>query len=836
MRRGHRAVRSGRIRFPLCMAGAQSAFWAASAFPALAAEHGPAVFSRVLPVPIVWAAVVSVVLVSLGVGLVLLRWRAKSRGIRLVRRLKQLQGKLEEAESLLVAEPLLLYVWRGKGDAPYRLLGDLRGIAGLPDTTAQRLDFAGWLDNRSFALLDRAIARLRADGCSFNVILETKAGGFLEADGRAAGGMATLRLRTVEGDRLAYVQMTAGQRGLAEENARLQALLDALPLPLWRRGRDGALAWVNRAYAHAVNAKTPDVAVRAGIELAPGAARREQAPDGGATRYQTHCVIAGERRATEITETEMETGRAGMAIDISALEQARMDLDLHISAHDAMLRRLTTAVAVHDGKTRLKFFNRAYAELWNLDPAWLETGPTEGEILDRLRDARLLPEQADYRKWRSARLDAYTNGHTETEPWYLPDGRTVRVMSEHHPSGGLTHLFEDITEALDLESRYKVLDTVQKETIDRLHEAVALFGSDGRLRLYNPAYVKMWRLDGRDLNANPHINEVVGWCRPLYDEEAAWDDLKWAVTALDRERRNLDATLNRTDGSVLRFSAVPLPDGATLLTYVDVTDSTQVERALRERNDALEEAHRRKTEFVSHMNYQLRIPLTSIIGFAEYLDGGFAGDLAETQHRYVGDILKSSRALLSIINSILDLATIDADAMALKKQPVDLKAAMKDALAALAPEMKKKSMRAQIAAPRDLDPLVADEARVKQILHNLLSNAISFSDPGGEIKLTCRRVEGRVVLAVSDRGRGIAPDDQDRVFERFETRTRGSEPRGVGLGLAIVKSLMALHGGVVELHSTPGEGTTVECHFPAQRSEHSPPGARDRTKSDDKAA
>ena len=385
---------------------------------------------------------------------------------------------------------------------------------------------------------------------------------------------------------------------------------------------------------------------------------------------------------------------------------------------------------------------------------------------------------------------------------------------QQHPSGGLTYLYEDVTERYELESSYKLLIRVQKETLDRLHEAVALFGSDGRLKLYNPAYARIWQLDPEVLDKEPHISDIVELCRPLYEDGAAWDALKWAVTALECERHGLDATLNRTDETVLRFSAVPLPDGATLLAYVDVTDTTKVERALRVRNEALKDAERRKADFVADMSHNLRIPLTNISGFAEILEKGLAGPLSDRQRGYVVDILRSSSDLEAIVNNILDLATIDADIMELKREPVDLKAVMTSAVRMLKPKLSKKSMRMQMAVPRNIKPLLADGAKIRQILYNLLSNAITFSPNGSQIKIGCRRQDDQVCLWVSDHGRGISPDEQAAVFERFSSRTRGNEPRRVGLGLAVVKSFMELHGGTVRLQSKEGEGTMIECLFP----------------------
>jgi len=214
------------------------------------------------------------------------------------------------------------------------------------------------------------------------------------------------------------------------------------------------------------------------------------------------------------------------------------------------------------------------------------------------------------------------------------------------------------------------------------------------------------------------------------------------------------------------------------------------------------------------VSYEIRTPLTSILGFAESLRLGIAGPLAEKQLDYVLNIQRSSEDLKAIIDAIIDLSAIDAGAMELNLESVAPSAVLTSVANRLAPVIEKAGLGVKIDVAPDCPPITADRKRVEQILTNLLSNAVGFSKAGGEIKLGARRTGSDIQIWVSDSGRGIDPDFQKRAFDRFQSRPVPGGHSGPGLGLAIVKSFVELHGGQVSLLSKIGQGTTVICSFP----------------------
>jgi signal transduction histidine kinase len=462
---------------------------------------------------------------------------------------------------------------------------------------------------------------------------------------------------------------------------------------------------------------------------------------------------------------------------------------------------------------RLTFYNSAYRALWDLDAVFLDQNPTDSAVIEMLRAARKLPEQQDFRQWKTQLHEAYRAVEPTEHVWHLPGGRTLRVVTTPNPDGGLTYLFHDVTERLDLERRFQELIRVQGETLDNLAEGVAVFGSDGRLRLHNAAFVSMWKLDAADLADRPHIERITALCAPLHGGAVAWQALRHVVTAMD----NREATKGRIelrDGSAVDSTTVPLPDGATLVTFHDVTASVNVERALRERNEALEDADKIKIDFVHHVSYELRSPLTNIIGFVHLLGDPATGPLERKQREYLDYITVSTNALLALINNILDLATIDAGRMQLNLGPVDIRETMTAAAEGVQDRLVGSGLGLDIVATESIGSFIADKLRVRQILFNLLANAASFSPGGGRIVLRAERRPDAIVFSVTDQGPGIPPEVLGKVFDWFETYPLGSTHRGPGIGLSLVRSFVELHGGTVTIASEVGRGTTVTCAFP----------------------
>ena len=607
--------------------------------------------------------------------------------------------------------------------------------------------------------------------------------------------------------------------------AELAELLDRLPLPVWRRAHDLSLEYANRAYRDA--AETGGAPRSALPELFAGAfghggrALAARALEkNAAVRETRHVVIDGRRRLIEVHEAPAGNGGiAGFAVDRTESETLQAELARHVAGHEDVLHNLDTAIAIYGSDQRLQFFNTAFARLWKLEEKSLRTRPAFGEVLEAMREQRLLPEIVDFPAFKRDQTKLFTSVIESTvELVHLPQGSTLKATVAPHPFGGLLMTWEDVTDALALERSYTTLAQVQRATLDNLHEGVAVIGDNGRLQLSNPEFGRLWNLTDAERATEPHVSHIVERMRPFLDASGDWAAHKEEIIAELTEREPRHGRIDRTDGSVLKYATVPLPDGAVLLSYLDVTDSIRAERALMERNAALEAADRLKSEFIANVSYELRTPLNTIIGFAEMLNGQYFGALNQRQIEYGAGILESGHALLGLINNILDLATIEAGYMTLELEPVDLHELLAAVLLLIRERARNKKIAVEFDCPRDIGAIVVDERRLKQALFNVLSNAVKFTGENGSITVSVRRKEDRVIVTVTDTGIGIPEGDRNRIFRRFE---RGSSPEarrsGAGLGLSLVKSFVELHGGTVELDSEPGIGTKVTLTLPARR-------------------
>ena len=755
----------------------------------------------------------------------------------------QLEEQLARADSVFGAHPGVILVWEGdalehEGDdivAP-QLYGSLAALAGLLKYTDEAIsndpavriieglaDLEARDSIKQDTTLRQRLKELRQDGTAFSLKIIGPGETHLDADGRTAGARAVVWItdattRGIE-ESAARGRLEEARQVIASDPTAFLEMLRKSPFPAWRVSGMGKLQWANKAYLEAVEAPTLDIALDRQLTLDEKAAEQMRLTiNQGRDIDQTRSIaINKERRAMRVLSFPLSGGAGAMAFDVTEQEAATEELDRHVRAHDETLNHVADAVAIFGADRRLVFHNRAFAEMWALDEGFMLEKPAHGQLLDRLRERDKLPSRTDYAAWRAEELAHYLDiSGVAADTWTLKDGRTISITRQRHPLGGLLLLFKDITDELGLQTRYNALINTQGATLDNLHEACAVFGGDGRLKLSNKAFQNLWQLEDDMLRDGVDYDAIVEQCTDLFHERAVWASIKGHVTDISpAARKETTGEMRRTDDTTLTYLTHPLPDGNTLIAFADVTATRQVESALRAEADAFAAADRLKTEFVQNVSYQLRSPLTTILGYAEFLESQHNDELSSRQLEYVRSILSASDHLSKLIENILDLAMIEAGRVDLDRSDFELQGVIEDSVEMVVSKAEDTQITVRADLADNLGIINADERRIRQVLFNLISNAMRFTDEGGEIIVSADRAGEMARIIVRDNGRGVEAEQQVASFDSFTS----SDQRGAGLGLALVKHFVELHGGSVKMKSELGEGTSVVCNLPVKQTQ-----------------
>jgi PAS domain-containing protein len=435
-------------------------------------------------------------------------------------------ARLEQTLALLEGQNFVHIIYAGQQYAT-QILGNVEKI--IPHVRkSDVLRFEQWLSVQDLNVLMAQLARLKASGIAFQLDLTTQRDFKITAHGFTVAGNAVLRFQALE---VAQENAVEQAGSLYQEHekalAQLEHFLDHLPHPFWLRDEVGRLRYVNRAFSRAVEQPDNAKAILNNVDFFDQAARQEIMQKRGVRQAFLGAVKAsagGARRTYDVLDTPFEWGSAGFAIDITATDMLHKQRKAEIMGQRQFFDQLTSGIAIFGEDERLIFFNEAYCKMWGLSAQYLDERPSESEILDKLKLASKLPETPNYRTWKQKHLETYQARGLEPreEVWYLPSQATLRVVQNPNPEGGITYLFEDLTEKMDLQSRFHTLNRLQLETLDTLNEAVCVFATNGTLTLSNAAFAQLWHLESDYLRSNPHIDKIIAHLSEFVQHYAIW--------------------------------------------------------------------------------------------------------------------------------------------------------------------------------------------------------------------------------------------------------------------------------------------------------------------------
>ena len=415
--------------------------------------------------------------------------------------------------------------------------------------------------------------------------------------------------------------------------------------------KNGKIVEFNKNYENLHNGKTISEIIRQNIHIFPIEDLKNI--DDGKTKIKK---ILNGKQYTFILKSENKDD----SIIITAEDKTKEDtqnqlLDKQNETNLQLMNRLNSPVAIFGQDQSLVFFNSAFESFSMLTYEYLNNKPTESEILDSMRQKEILPYQANFQEWKKKQLNIYETINDREQWWYLQDGRTLRLLSQPNPMGGVTHIFENHTERLALENEAKLLSEIQKQTIDSLSEGIVLFGIDGKIKLHNPKFTELWQIE--DSLVGMHVRSFM----KIIEKSEILDEIYTNIVSSGVDRREHSNILNCENNKIIYYQSSILPDRSILYTFTDITDSKKIEEALIEKNSALAQADNIKTSFMNNISHELRAPLQNIIGFSELIEETHNNSVIDQQiSDYIKDIKKSGNELHHQINQILEITALES--------------------------------------------------------------------------------------------------------------------------------------------------------------------------------
>lgn len=644
---------------------------------------------------------------------------------------------------------------------------------------APNLDRLAAFFGETGAFVRRAALELSDTGREFQRRLESSDGRCFLVRGRTRGSEAELVLIEISQLQIALDRSRDSLEEIKAERDALRAILDNTPLPAWRRDASLDVVWRNRA---AIEMEDFKGLIGADGDSNAAETAREAQHRGKSTTQSDPSSDTGDAKLT-VVEVATAEGTAGFAMQADMPTKGDADPESSLLAAMSAFENLRAGIVLFDSADRLTWSNEALASLWGLSRDWLGRRPRLRDFINHLRDMRHLPEKKDFPRWRSALLAQCRSVEDPyVDAWHLLDGRTVRVYAR--PAGdSVMFLFEDMTELTALERRYRFEIDLRRTTLDRLDEAIAVFGPDGMTQLLNPRFFELWTFNP-GLFENPlHIRDVANMFADRTGSPDIWRRVVDFATS-SHVRGAWAAQLALTNGKRLKARFSPLPDGSTLIAVADITDSELMAEALSERNEALESAEEMREAFLNQISHQIRTPLNSAIGFAEMLNSGIGGPLTAQQQDYADAIIASSRELVEAVDGIVDLASVGLGAEEMTIDEVDLTALIETAARVARPRAAAKRCAIFPACDPALSATPGDGARLRQLIFNILQDAISQSAPESAIDLSAVATpDGALIRVRHETG---VTDDRDEIAQA-----------GVGLALSVARRLAAMHGGAI---------------------------------------
>ncbi len=384
-------------------------------------------------------------------------------------------------------------------------------------------------------------------------------------------------------------------------------------------------------------------------------------------------------------------------------------------------------------------------------------------------------------------------------------------------------LYEGLKRRTDIEleaRRRQVAESyaVLRATLESASEGIVVVDPDRNVVAVNARFAEMMRVPPEAIASQDYRLIVMESMKQFADPDVMLASIERLYASFD----TLHDEFALSDGRIIDRYSAPVRGGdgtpvGRVTFFRDVTAERTANDEMRSAWAAAEAASKAKSMFVANMSHELRTPLNAVIGLADLLLLDSGDPITRRQREYLEAVTQSGRHLLALVNDVLDLAKIEADKQELELENVGVRDAIEEVLTALVPLAHHRGVSVFIHISRGVGDVRADRLRLRQVLYNLMTNALKFTDRGGSVTISAKSDGERVVIAVADTGIGIAEADVPRLFRAFEqlAHPSGDRPTGTGLGLALTQRLVGMHGGTIDVASQIGVGTTFTVRMPA---------------------
>lgn len=436
--------------------------------------------------------------------------------------------------------------------------------------------------------IQKYVSLLREDGVSFddefilknnNKFLRLSGSRINGTDGNIYCDMIWFRDISYETNKI--VKLEEEKAKTSAKLLQLEDMFDNIPFPLWMRDEKLNLINFNKKYQEFLDKKLTaddddklEIVNINGEKISKDLALQAHTTN-RPKKSTVNLVKNGERLVMEAIEAPFHVDEsldkictAGALIDITELDELKRNLKLHQNAQLEIFGTLGTAFAVFNQQFKLAFYNRSFAKLWSLEESWLEEGLNYAMFLDIIREKRLLPEVPDYLLFKNEEQKEFSKIIEPKEDMlHLPNGKTFRRVRAPHPMGGLIFAYEDISDKLATTSAYNALLSVQNEMLDNLFDGVVIFGTEGRLKFYNQAYLKIWNANKNFLDREPTLNELLESQKNFFSHDENWVELKQDICNHLLNMTTKTFILNRNEIDDIEVAAVNLSDGSMMINY-----------------------------------------------------------------------------------------------------------------------------------------------------------------------------------------------------------------------------------------------------------------------------